>query len=388
MSREQATLNRLVNVSSYDVRASQAQVDQTQAQLDARKRPFTAEDILIAASQVDQASAALEASKVQQGESLVRAPFKGVVAQKFVSPGAIVAPNTPVVQLVSKDVEIVLQVEEARIGQLRAGQPAQITVAAFPGQPVPAQVASVAPTADPRSRTFAVRILPNDPEGKLRDGMFAQVSVTAPPRATLARAESGAGNSFRTHRRVRGHRQPGSPARSHYRRLGWATNRDRAGPHWRCRRGDFGPGRAQRWQSGPGAECNTSSVGDPASRKLAKLARAAHSSFERATERPPCRCPGTTLSGRCDLLLSPVPGFPDDRPTAGTRCAPGTTAGPDFQRLSRVISASIEDGTTQPSANHRDGASSGRRPATVIPIVGRIRCQADWPRETELDMGR
>ncbi|HEX3245813.1 MAG TPA: efflux RND transporter periplasmic adaptor subunit, partial [Chloroflexota bacterium] len=185
LEREQASLNRLVNVSSYDVRASQAQVDQSQAQLDARKRPFTAEDILIAASQVDQASAALEASKVQQGESLVRAPFKGVVAQKFVSPGAIVAPNTPVVQLVSKDVEIVLQVEEARIGQLQAGQPAQINVAAYPGQPVPAQVASVAPTADPRSRTFAVRILPNDPEGKLRDGMFAQVSVTAPPRATL-----------------------------------------------------------------------------------------------------------------------------------------------------------------------------------------------------------
>ncbi|MFN0073939.1 MAG: efflux RND transporter periplasmic adaptor subunit [Chloroflexota bacterium] len=185
LAREQAALSRLVNVSPFDVRASLAQLEQTQAQLDARRRPFTAEDILIAASQVDQASAALEAAKVQQGESLVRAPFKGVVAQKFVSPGAIVAPNTPVVQLVSKEVEIVLQVEEARIGQLRAGQPAQVSVAAFPGQPVSAQVASVAPTADPRSRTFAVRILPNDPDGKLRDGMFAQVNVTAPPRATL-----------------------------------------------------------------------------------------------------------------------------------------------------------------------------------------------------------
>lgn len=185
LAREQAALSRLTNVSAFDVRASLAQVEQAQAQLDARRRPFTAEDILVAASQVDQAAAALEAAKVQASEAVVRAPFRGVVAQKFVSPGAIVAPNTPVIQLVSKDVEIVLQVEEARIGQLRAGQPAQVSVAAFPGQPVPAQVASVAPTADPRSRTFAVRILPNDPEGRLRDGMFAQVSVSAPPRATL-----------------------------------------------------------------------------------------------------------------------------------------------------------------------------------------------------------
>lgn len=185
LAREQATLNRLTNVSVYDVRASLAQVEQAQAQLTARLRPFTAEDILVAASQVDQAAAALEAAKVQQAESIVRSPFRGLVAQKFVSPGAIVASNTPIVQLVSRDVEIVLQVEEARIGQLQTGQPAQVTVVAYPGQPIPAQVASVAPTADPRSRTFLVRILPNDPEGKLRDGMFAQVTVTAPAKSTL-----------------------------------------------------------------------------------------------------------------------------------------------------------------------------------------------------------
>lgn len=185
LSRERAALDKLNNVSVYDVRSSLGQVEQAQAQLDSRRRPFTAEDIQVAASQVDQAAAALEAAKVQAAETIVRSPFRGVVAQKFVSPGAIVASNTPIIQLVSRDVEIILQVEEARIGQLQVGQPAQVTVTAFPGQPIPAQVAAVAPTADARSRTFAVRILPNDPEGRLRDGMFAQVSVSAPPKTTL-----------------------------------------------------------------------------------------------------------------------------------------------------------------------------------------------------------
>lgn len=185
LNREVATLSRLTNVSVYDVRSAIATLEQAQAQRDARQRPFTAEDIQIAASQMDQAAAALEAAKVQRDESLVRMPFRGVVAQRLASPGALVAPNTPIVQVVSREVEIILQVEEARIGQVRVGQPAQIQVAAYPGLPVAAQVASVAPTADPRSRTFAVRILPNDPEGRLRDGMFAQVILTTPPRAAL-----------------------------------------------------------------------------------------------------------------------------------------------------------------------------------------------------------
>jgi membrane fusion protein (multidrug efflux system) len=53
-------------------------------------------------------------------------------------------------------------------------------VAAFPGETFPGTVASISPTADARSRTFAVRVYPNDPQGRLRDGMFAQVGLQTP----------------------------------------------------------------------------------------------------------------------------------------------------------------------------------------------------------------
>ena len=157
-----ANLARLVNPNPYDVRAARATVDQAQAALASRQNP-SPEDIQIAAATVDQAVAALEAARVNQAESTVRAPFNGVVAQRLVSPGATVGTNTPIVSLVSRDVEIILQVEEARIGQVERNQQTQISVAAFPGQAFGGTVASISPTADPRSRTFSVRVYPTDP---------------------------------------------------------------------------------------------------------------------------------------------------------------------------------------------------------------------------------
>jgi len=179
-----ANLARLVNPNPFDVRTAVAALDQAQASLASRQRP-TAEDIQIAAAQLDQAAASLEATKVNLAEAIIRSPFDSIVAQRFVSSGATVGPNTPIFSLVSKDTEIVLQVEEARIGQIARGQPAQIAVAAYPGEPAPGLVASIAPTADPRSRTFAVRVYPNDPLNRLRDGMFAQVALQTPAKQAL-----------------------------------------------------------------------------------------------------------------------------------------------------------------------------------------------------------
>jgi RND family efflux transporter MFP subunit len=88
------------------------------------------------------------------------------------------SPSTPIVALVSKDVEVQVQVEEARIGQIQKGQSASLSVSAFPGTLFPALVAAISPAADPKSRTFAVRVVPREQNGSLRDGMFAQVSIT------------------------------------------------------------------------------------------------------------------------------------------------------------------------------------------------------------------
>ncbi len=71
------------------------------------------------------------------------------------------------------------------MGQVQQGRPAILTVSAYPGEDFPAVVAVVAPTADARSRTFQAKVVPLNPGGKLREGMFAQVRIRGDERSDV-----------------------------------------------------------------------------------------------------------------------------------------------------------------------------------------------------------
>ena len=86
---------------------------------------------------------------------------------------------------VSKDVEVLLNVEESRIGQISLNQNAALRVAAYPGQDFPAVVTSIAPVASKDTHTFPIKITPADEKGLLRSGMYADVAVLA--QASMAR---------------------------------------------------------------------------------------------------------------------------------------------------------------------------------------------------------
>jgi len=68
-------------------------------------------------------------------------------------------------------------VPEAQAGSVRPGQAAEAVFAAFPGKPVPGRVTALLPTLNDSARALRVRIeLPN-PDGRLRPGLTAQVSL-------------------------------------------------------------------------------------------------------------------------------------------------------------------------------------------------------------------
>jgi HlyD family secretion protein len=193
-----ANLARLVNPNPFDVESARAAVEQAQATLQSRQNPAT-EDIEIAAAQVEQAAAALDAARFNQGETVIRAPFNAFIVQRLVSPGAAVGPNTPIVTLVSRAVDVVMLVEESRINQVRRDQPAQIVASAFPGETFAGVVTSIAPAVDALSRTFTVRVTPAERADVFREGMAAQVSFEPIERqALLVPAQAVINRSGRT----------------------------------------------------------------------------------------------------------------------------------------------------------------------------------------------
>jgi HlyD family secretion protein len=174
-----ASYNMQTHPRDTQIAPLQAQLAQAELREALTVQPFTDLDFQLAQTGIKQAEAAVEMAQLQMKEATVVAPFDGVVAELYVTQGTMVGPTAPVALFVSKDVEVLVNVEEARIGQISLNQNAALRVAAYPGQDFPAVVTSIAPVASKDTHTFPIKITPADEKGLLRSGMYADVAVLA-----------------------------------------------------------------------------------------------------------------------------------------------------------------------------------------------------------------
>jgi HlyD family secretion protein len=179
---EQATIGYESALSAYTLQTNpsdsqlapfMAQLTQAELALALIKQPYREIDFEMTRVAVEQAESALALANLQLDDTTVKAPFDGVIAEIYITEGSSVGPQTPVVKQVSKNMEVSIEVEESRIGEISKGQSASLQISAYPGQEFPAAVTSVAPVADKDTRTFTVKITPVDGDGLLRSGMYA-----------------------------------------------------------------------------------------------------------------------------------------------------------------------------------------------------------------------
>jgi HlyD family secretion protein len=167
-------------VLASDIDALRAQAEAAEAAARLAANPYTEQDVKGAQAQVALAQAQLDLARNNLKELTVISPVDGVVSDRFLVVGSVASPTTPIVSVAANDTEIQLNVEEAQLGRIQPGTPAQIAVPAYPGQTLTGKVTVVAPTIDQRSRTGIVKIAPEgDAASKLRPGMFAQVNIEA-----------------------------------------------------------------------------------------------------------------------------------------------------------------------------------------------------------------
>lgn len=108
----------------------------------------------------------------------VTAHASGVVTQIGARPGSQVSPGQPVVTVQGVgQVLVIADVPEASLGNIRRGQPAEISFAAYPGEVRRGVVDYVYPSLTAESRTARVRITLTNPGVRLKAGMFADVAL-------------------------------------------------------------------------------------------------------------------------------------------------------------------------------------------------------------------
>lgn len=159
-------------------------LDVAQAQLQAAQAQAAASadggaELKAADAQVQQAQAVLAAAQAKLQQTRITAPSSGKVLLRDVEPGQIVQTGTALLQLaLDGPTQIVAQVDERFLDQLREGQSAQVVADAFPEQRFAAKVVSIAPGVDAQRGAVEVKLaLDAAPPAFLREDMTLSVSV-------------------------------------------------------------------------------------------------------------------------------------------------------------------------------------------------------------------
>lgn len=115
----------------------------------------------------------------------------GTVVERNGSPGQIVGPTTNVYTVADlRHVWITVDVYEADFKRVRPDAPVTLTPVAFPGESFAGRVRAMGGVVDTSSHTFKVRVHVENPQERLRPGMFAQVRIKTPSVAAAIGAVS------------------------------------------------------------------------------------------------------------------------------------------------------------------------------------------------------
>ncbi|MET0384640.1 MAG: efflux RND transporter periplasmic adaptor subunit [Polyangiales bacterium] len=129
--------------------------------------------------QANAARSQAELSAKLAADALVRAPFSGVIGERFVNAGEYVQPSTRVATIYTLDpVRVVISVPEQAVSLVRKDATLNIQVSGYPDKLFPATVQYVSPALRTQQRDLLVEAKAQNPEGLLRPGMFATVQAS------------------------------------------------------------------------------------------------------------------------------------------------------------------------------------------------------------------
>jgi RND family efflux transporter MFP subunit len=165
---------------------------QAAAQLAEKGTVARREDIEASEAAVRAQEGRVSEADVQLKDSTLRAPYDGVVAQRFVEAGEAIAPNKPVVMFQSSgSLDIVMDVPESVMAtDIRSSRSLQMSaeLSGIPGRQFPVTIKEISQTADPATQTFQVRVTMHGTRGVTAlPGMTAAVTAKFRTRGNSSR---------------------------------------------------------------------------------------------------------------------------------------------------------------------------------------------------------
>lgn len=171
LSALQAALDR----ARANVRLAEDQLRRRQDLYD--RKVLAGEELEQAQNELTVARTVLREAQVAYSHGIVSSTLAGVVNKVYVDPGEFVAEGAPVADVVDAGtMRVNFSVPEADVRYLAQGQDVELRVDAYPEARWPGRVDFVAWKADPATRTFQVRVVADNADGRIRPGMIARAA--------------------------------------------------------------------------------------------------------------------------------------------------------------------------------------------------------------------
>ncbi len=164
-----------------DIALAEAQVETARAALTSARALENAKswegEITTARTTRTQAHVALKLAQKRLRDATITAPITGVVSQRYLELGSMAAPTAPIFEIVDiETLKTTVEVIEAQLSQLSVDQSASVEIDGI-SAPLSSRVAFISPTIQPTRRTATVEFQIENPDSRLKPGMFAKVTV-------------------------------------------------------------------------------------------------------------------------------------------------------------------------------------------------------------------
>lgn len=112
-------------------------------------------------------------------KTTIRSPLGGTVIERHATAGEVISEGSSLFMVSDLGrVWVVGRVYEQDVAAARIGAPAVVSLQAYPGKEWEGEVSYVSHTLDPHSRTLAIRVELDNPDGTLRPGLFGKISLS------------------------------------------------------------------------------------------------------------------------------------------------------------------------------------------------------------------
>lgn len=188
LQEAQRRLEQQQNTKKPEIVQLEAAVAESRFNLEQLQNGRRPQEISQLQAAVDAAKAEVMSVQVQLQDTIIRAPFSGIVTQKYATEGAFVTPTTSAsstasatstsIVALAKGIEILAKVPEVDVGKIQPGQSVEVVADAFPTQVFKGRVQRVAPEAvvEQNVTSFEVRVDLLTGQNDLRSGMNVKLT--------------------------------------------------------------------------------------------------------------------------------------------------------------------------------------------------------------------